>query len=121
MTTTTYSPETAQCYKCADVVLEGTLDDEGWCEECVALAAVKGPEADSTNPTQETETMTTFPAAAITFYLNAVNDQPITDDERGAVESWCADNDLTISEMLGDITDAALRLGLKLLAAPEVA
>ena len=31
------NPATAQCYNCADVVLEGTLDDEGWCEECVYL------------------------------------------------------------------------------------
>ena len=27
----------AQCYQCADVVLEASLDDEGWCEDCVKL------------------------------------------------------------------------------------
>mgnify|MGYP003151085279 CR=1 FL=1 len=56
-----------------------------------------------TNTNNPGAAMTLFPAIAIAFYLNTTNDQPITDDEHRAVEYWCADNDLIISEMLDDI------------------
>lgn len=47
--------------------------------------------------------MSNFPAIAIAYYNNYINDLPITDAEHRAVEYWCDDNDLIIQEMLGDI------------------
>jgi membrane-bound inhibitor of C-type lysozyme len=47
--------------------------------------------------------MTDFPAIATAYYFKTINDLPITDAEHRTVEYWCADNDLTISEMLDGI------------------
>jgi len=44
------APETTQCYICADVVLAGTIDDEGWCEDCANDPSLRGPLNDDTGP-----------------------------------------------------------------------
>ncbi len=49
-----------------------------------------------------------YPQFAIDFYRKTINDEEISFSEHRTVEYWCASQDMTIEEMIGNIADRIL-------------